>query len=64
MIRPALRDTSSVSIKPTPTVTNDVNLVNLDDDMWQVMVLTHVFINDREVGQSVWSNIVSVRVPS
>jgi hypothetical protein len=64
VIRPALRDTSSVSIKPTPTVTNDVNLVNLDDDMWQVMVLTHVFINDREVGQSVWSNIVSVRVPS
>ena len=46
---------------PEPKITNDVHLTNLDDDMWQMVVITHIFIGDIEVGQSSWVQVVSVR---
>jgi hypothetical protein len=52
---------------PTPNVTNDVHLTNIHDDMWQIVVITHVYIDDIEVGQSSLVQMVNVRpkrVPS
>jgi hypothetical protein len=49
------------AMTPTPDIKNDIHLTHLEDDMWQVLVITHVWIDGVEVGQTTWCNIVSVR---